>query len=306
MEPTTNATYARTHVWALIFRQSSALVDAGLRPMPEPPFDGVNPWTVAKRVTPLVVGQIPPLPDEVALPVLREATRWLDKAEQVIESQARYFSDKANLAGTFGPQHRGQVRNKFDRLADACIILVQALTGLRIGEICGLLGGWDEQAGLPVCVSMRPSKTGLNELFYLCGKLAKTRSTVEDVEWLLGSRPRDSNILPLPIRALIALERLMAPWRALCQADQLIVRFRQGKGVSSQGSLDDNAPGGRWLSHFAGRSSVRCAASLPPRSTCPGCRTPTRKGRISGSIGKAKDGASARTSGGRRSLIMCC
>jgi integrase len=242
-ELTHAAIHMRIRVWAQIFRQGAVLVDAGLTPMPESPFDGVDPRTVANRMMPLVVEQIPPLPDEVVLPVLREATRWLDKAEEIIESQARYFADKANPTGIIGERQRGQVRNEFDRLADACIILVQALTGMRIGEICGLLGGWDEQAGLPICVIKRPSKTGLNELFYLCGELAKTRATAEGVEWLLGSRPRDSDVLPLPVRALIALERLMAPWRALCQADRLIVRFRQARGVLPLKSLDDETSG---------------------------------------------------------------
>jgi hypothetical protein len=224
-EFTPSLVYAQTHVWAQTFRQSGALLDAGINPMPEPPFGGMDGWTVAKRIATLVIGQIPPLPDEVALPILREATRWLDKAQGVLERQTRYFADKANPTGTFGPQQRGLVRKDFDWLADACIILVEALTGLRIGEICGLLGGWDEQADLPICVTKRPSKTGLNELFYLRGNLAKTRSIGGDVEWLLGSRPRGSDLNPLPVRALIALERLMAPWRVLGQTDRLIVRL---------------------------------------------------------------------------------
>lgn len=229
--------YARTCVWAQVFRQSEALTDAGIEPMPEQPFDGEDPWKVAKRLTTAVVGQIPPLPDEVALPILAAAVRWLDKADAIIIGHARYLSGGASDAVVKGGQQRFALRLEFDRLTDACIILIQGLVGVRIGEICGLAGGWNKITGLPSCVVTQISRTGLNEIFYLQGKLAKTRDTIEDVEWVLGSRPRGSEVLPLPVRALAVLERLMALWRPHASTDRLIVRLTSPRGLPKPSTL---------------------------------------------------------------------
>ncbi|MBK3732290.1 hypothetical protein GAY29_04085 [Azospirillum brasilense] len=223
--------YVRTCVWAQAFRQSEALRDAGIEPMPERPFDGDDAWTVAKRLTTATLGQIPPLPDEVALPVLAAATQWLEQADAIIARHAHYLSGGAIRTVLAGRNQRQALRVEFERLTNACVILLQGLTGVRIGEICGLVGGWNEADDTPSCVTKRTSRTGLNEIFYMQGKLAKTRAAPEDVEWLLGARPKGSNALPMNVRALVALERLMALWRPYASTDRLIVKFSTARGV---------------------------------------------------------------------------
>jgi hypothetical protein len=88
---------------------------------------------------------------------------------------------------------------------------------LRVSELCGLEPGIDRESGLPSCVRVRRSYSGLNELFYVDGRLFKTVARSEQVEWLVGSRPVGSNEIPPPVRALHVLTRLLDPWRKLAR-----------------------------------------------------------------------------------------
>jgi hypothetical protein len=88
---------------------------------------------------------------------------------------------------------------------------------LRISELCGLEPGIDRESGLPTCVRVRRSYSGLNELFYVDGRLFKTVARAERVEWLVGSRPVGSKEIPPPVRAVHVLARLLDPWRKLAR-----------------------------------------------------------------------------------------
>lgn len=265
----------RLSVWALLWRQRDALADAGLRPPLEPPFNGQSVWKVAQRIAALAEGWIPPLPDEVALPIMAAAHAMIGApADDIIRLQDAYLDAYARSgprggkstasrakAGrktitsftfsippgtdkpwrgpimpekqvdTFrGTKHRTTIQilsTLIQNVRDACVIVLQSHAGLRINEVCSLKAGVNPETGLPACIEIRKSRTGLNDLFLLKGLLAKTEKAPREVEWLVGSRPRGSKHLPGPVRAVQVLDQLFAPWRTLNpeRRDDLIVGF---------------------------------------------------------------------------------
>ncbi|MCB4824267.1 hypothetical protein [Roseicella aerolata] len=108
-----------------------------------------------------------------------------------------------------------ELRELVNNVCDAAVIVLQSAAGQRIGEICGLEAGTDGQAGIPSCIEVRRSHSGLLDLFLLKGKLYKTRSAPVDAEWLIGSRPVGTDFLPPPVRAVEVLVELFRPWRDL-------------------------------------------------------------------------------------------
>lgn len=118
------------------------------------------------------------------------------------------------------------------RVRTAAVCILQYLVGLRGSEICGLTGGWNEEKGLPVCISRRLSSNGLMEMFYLQGVVSKGRPDPKETEWLLGCRPVGADYLPPPVRAVCTLEKLLAPWRILGGRSELVVHFVAGRGVA--------------------------------------------------------------------------
>ena len=127
--------------------------------------------------------------------------------------------------GLPGPIFRA--RQLIAGLQTACILVVQSLTGLRASDLCGLESGTDPSTGLPTGVSIRRSSTGLNEEFILCSETSKGRTGPELTTWLLGSRRVGDRELPEPVRALLILNKLLAPYRKLFGTNKLLV------GVSS-------------------------------------------------------------------------
>ncbi len=113
------------------------------------------------------------------------------------------------------------LRSLICSIRDACSIVIQSETGLRVSELCGLEPGIDRESGLPTCVRVRRSYSGLNELFYIDGRLFKTVASSERVEWLVGSRPAGSKEIPPPVRALNVLTRLLDPWRKLARDPEI-------------------------------------------------------------------------------------
>jgi len=269
--------WQRLHILTLLYKQSGALRESGVNPMPEPPFDGRNPFDVAKRITNRQRDFIPPLPDAVALPIMTAAERLIGvPADDVIKLQDVYLAAYAQggPGNHKGPGHSLPVRTdaarravssfQFSMLAGeslpwhdvidtqprrgagqvdfvaairllimdiriACIIVLQSHVGLRISEVMGLKAGIDPNSGLPSCLQQRPSKTGLNTIFYLKSLAAKIHG--RPVEWIVGARPTDSQYLPPPVRALVVLERLFRPWRQLGDCPHLIVSFCANRGL---------------------------------------------------------------------------
>ena len=273
--PTVNAVWQRLHIISLLHKQSTALVAAGISPMPVPPFDGRSPFDVAKEVAVRVKNFIPPLPDAVALPTMAAAERMTGTpAEDVLSLQALYLAayqqggpgnhigpgkslpcrtnaarmavalfQFSTLSGAATPwrvpidtRRRGkhddfgaEIRNLIDDIRNACIIVLQSHVGQRISEVMGLKAGVNQETGLPSCIVLRTSRTGLNTVFYLKGLVSKIHS--REMEWVIGARPADSAYMPPPVRALVVLEQLYQPWRELGERDDLIVSFTAARGL---------------------------------------------------------------------------
>ncbi len=72
-----NSLYNAVTVWMLIWVQTPALSRAGIPTMSSDPLRGRSALAVTKDVVDFIVRITPPLPDEVALPIMNEASRWL-------------------------------------------------------------------------------------------------------------------------------------------------------------------------------------------------------------------------------------
>ena len=278
--------WRRVSIWLQLWRQAGVLREAGIAALPEPPFNGRSAKQVSRDIATRAASLIPPLPDEVALPIMNAAHRMTGlPAEEVIRLHEMYaegvqaaindgqkWRNPQNdrglravkgfqfsvLPGEMQPWHsplnqaevndfwptykKGYtpstvsgsqlLRSLVCSIRDACAIVIQSETGLRVSELCGLEPGIDQESGLPTSVRVRRSYSGLNELFYVDGRLFKTVPTSERVEWLVGSRPVGSKEIPAPVRALRVLTRLLDPWRKLAR-DPEIARtlFVQPAGI---------------------------------------------------------------------------
>lgn len=275
-------------IWTNLWRQRAALSDAGIRPLPEEPFDGKSAKSIALDLATKVAGWIPPIPDEVALPIMTAAVRMIGvPAEDVIRLDQKYsdclvrvercttthqrrvlgkvitgfqFSccpgeilpwrqplrsepfAQSLVNGTWRSSRRDVhlgLRKMVENVLAACVLVLQSHAGIRINEVCGLRSGIDPATGFPSCVELRISKSGLHELFILHGKLSKMHSPAIDAEWLIGSRPRGSDHLPAPVRAIQVLERLLHRLRKRAQdgrvRNHLLLSFSAPTGYPRNG-----------------------------------------------------------------------
>jgi hypothetical protein len=122
-----------------------------------------------------------------------------------------------------GPLQR--LRQLILAVKTAACITIQATTGMRISEICGLRAGINSDTQLPVDVSLDVSLSGLEEIFVLKSHLSKTEETPRAVFWTLGSRPRGAEFLPPAVKAILILNKLLAPYRNLIESKDLLVNF---------------------------------------------------------------------------------
>lgn len=137
-----------------------------------------------------------------------------------------------------------QVRHLVRDLTHACALIIQSTTGMRISEVCGLPAGVDSETGLPICVRVEDSATGLNELFLVHTRLSKTESTPRSVDWVLGMRAKDredtDDTWPPAVQALVILNELLAPYRNLIDSDDLLVYFKNNIGLPKTSSKVSN------------------------------------------------------------------
>lgn len=124
-----------------------------------------------------------------------------------------------------------RVRQLVLAIRSAAHLVIQASTGMRISEICALKAGVDKTTGLPLSITLRDGLAGLTEIFIVNGKLSKTEDTPRTVQWVLGYRPKGSAELPPAVQAIIILDRLLAPWRALLGIDDLFISFVARRGL---------------------------------------------------------------------------
>lgn len=271
----------KTIAW--LHQQSPALITFGVPSVPETPFDEDSASEIAKKYITQKLKRIPPLPDEVALPLMSSAYRLIGTpADDIIRLQAEAMAafaegiigakkgrgDSASsrgiaafraatafrfsiLEGETEPWNKPlsiyrskthaqddaritpiqELRNLIIDIRDAAIITLQSQTGMRINEVCSIISGIDIGSGLPRCVDVRKSISGLHEIFYLKGWLAKTVTTNTETEWIIGLRPVGSGYLPPTVRAIQVLQDLMAPWRSLGETEKLIVSFSHPRGI---------------------------------------------------------------------------
>jgi len=252
------------------------------------PTLGFNPFrqrridSYSKAIATKAMGWIPPLPDEVAIPLFNAAAGWLgQQADDVIrlvetavadplagqeievstpqsrrgirrqkagmKKVARLDRSKRLLAqfefgtlpGALQPWHATldegyetahgekplkRLRVLFDAVREACALIVQGQTGMRMSELLGIEAGIDVQTGLPSGVRIETSTTGLYDVFLLRTVLAKTEEGLpREMDWVLGLRPTGTVEEPLPVRALRLLDRLHAPWRECAKTARLLL-----------------------------------------------------------------------------------
>lgn len=119
-----------------------------------------------------------------------------------------------------------QVRSLVSDLTMAAYICIQAGTGIRVSEMAGLCALPYREDGLPNCVDIRPSLSGLFEVFYIRGWVYKTVGKTQKrvaVDWVAGARPVGTSWLPFTIRALVVLDKLYSPWREMFESEALVV-----------------------------------------------------------------------------------
>ena len=246
-----------------IYRQSAALGEANVTPMPEPPYDGNSVDKVAKEAATVENGWIEPLPDCVALRILAQCIRWmghpiddvirlrdlylnLETSKEVgvraietalrefrftvIPNESKPWRDGLGTEADYS-RNTGGVRTRLDsavralvaHASSACVTLIQGTTGIRLSEVAALRSGIDAATGLPSCVSIQQSKTGLNELFFLNSQVTKIHDGAM-MSWVIGMRPVGSSYLPPAVSALLGLERLFEPWRKGSNLPWLLVK----------------------------------------------------------------------------------
>lgn len=127
-----------------------------------------------------------------------------------------------------------QLRLLLTDLRAACAIVIQGTMGIRISELAGLKAHPVDERQWPACIEVRPSMSGLSEVFYVRGRVFKTRDAWQEIEWVAGSRPAGTAHLPPPVQAILALHQAFEPWRARMQTDDLIFSYGGGSGIPSR------------------------------------------------------------------------
>ncbi|MCG7392960.1 hypothetical protein MHY87_08595 [Microvirga sp. ACRRW] len=241
-----------------LWQQRRELEKAGIGSLPSRPWPGYRPPELARRIGVRAARQIPPLPDEVALPVLNAAYRMIGAPADDIIQLSRAFFDASKSAmsryavnaltrqvveafrfsdadASGNPWHEPlratakgsspitDLRRLFIDVYGAAVIIIQATTGMRISEVAGLPAGLDRKTGLPTCVRIQPSASGLHELFILKSDMSKGNDVPDDAEWVLGMRLRGTNDIPVPVRAIQVLHELLEPLRSLSGSRDLLL-----------------------------------------------------------------------------------
>ncbi|KQT44467.1 hypothetical protein ASG43_14080 [Aureimonas sp. Leaf454] len=222
----------------LLWEQASELRLAGVEPAAGEPYGGASPFSKAKELAADARGQIPPMEDDVFIKVMTSAMAVLDVVDEIIGAIEAYMKIAGGIAalGECKREARlrrylGTVSRKFPgalpyfqgeaawliwsamaTVRDACSVMIQGGVGLRTSEYCGLVVD-PTRSGFPACISVRRSVSGLDEIFFIKGRVYKGRHDWTEHEWVAGSRPVGTSHLPPPIKAVLALVRLYRCFR---------------------------------------------------------------------------------------------
>ena len=243
-----------------IYEQAQVMRSAGRDTIASHPFNGRNPYELG-RDHGQESGTIPPVPEPLFIKTAAEVCLWLDRnSTDIIAMSAQavaarnalqpdyekghgYGVSKA-LAGTrfdatgvewrqpLGQHASSELAELVKDLRAACLIAVQAFTGIRINELLSLEAEPRRQGNdWPACLCAKPSRNGLMEIFYIKGKLAKGQDDAQEVEWVAGARPAGSVHLPPPVKAILVLEALFRPWRIEGEARLVLSQSWGGIGL---------------------------------------------------------------------------
>lgn len=133
-------------VWAYLWEQSGLLAEAGMQHLPHDPFCGVSCLAKCQQLIVEAPGRIPPLPDELAIPISSEAWEFLgQRADDIIELQQRYF----DALNTEGRPRKGA------KLCDHRLITIasEAICSFRFSILPGTPKPWREQIEREVVVA---------------------------------------------------------------------------------------------------------------------------------------------------------
>lgn len=260
--PSLEQAHRYLNYFVAFFQQQHVLAPYGVRPMPTAPFGGDLAYRVAKTIAVDESGSRDPLPDEEFISCVNTAVTWITDfapsilalAKLVIDTRARnshltigQVARKMNVAiadfqrgildegGAANhplrePIAGGDVRSLFTDLRTACIIVLQALVGVRISEVVGLYATKLGQNG-PAYASVRKTKSGFFDLFLLEGRLFKTTESYIWTVWTAGLRPVGTDFTPLPILACQILEQLYEAWREPSGLNDLIITLEGRRGL---------------------------------------------------------------------------
>ncbi|AQV93184.1 hypothetical protein BJN34_04640 [Cupriavidus necator] len=90
----------RVNTLYFIYGQKDALLELGLPAMETKPFGARTAGEVAGELSRYVINRVPPLPDEVALPLIREALNWIEeKSHDVLNLQDLYINARKKALG---------------------------------------------------------------------------------------------------------------------------------------------------------------------------------------------------------------
>lgn len=279
------------HIIRALWSERVALARWGIPSLIANPFSEIGAPTYAKGIATKAQGWIPPLPDEVAIPLFNKAAWFLGHpAEDVVTLVDQVVNDPLagqettvatprsgsgnrrhtaglkiqsrirradsflssyrfrTLPGDDAPWHpvldatyalaykiepKVRLRQLFETVREACALIIQGTSGMRISELMGIEAGFDEVSGLPKGVRIETSPTELYEVFLIRTMLSKTEEGLpREVDWLLGLRPTGTSEEPLTVRALRLLNRLHDPFRAHAKTPRLILAGRVGATLS--------------------------------------------------------------------------
>ncbi|SDC53852.1 hypothetical protein SAMN05216345_102674 [Cupriavidus sp. YR651] len=260
---------------AVLWQQRKQLKRFGIESLQSDPFFQKGVATVAEDISGQGVGWIPPLPDEVAIPIFNKAFWFvrvpaedilkLVEAHEVRTGESADVRSKrirrrilsfnfAHDESNGGRWHKSiadiipkrasydftptlTVKHLVRNLVGACAILLGGLSGMRISEMCGLEVGIDPKTKLPTNVRIETGASGLYEWFVLKSVEAKgNKGILVEVEWVLGMRLAGSNEIPPAVHVLQLLNRLFSIWRETAGCTKLLLQCCQKNSLAVPGN----------------------------------------------------------------------
>lgn len=237
-----------------IYAQRRQMKSAGVGYIPEPPLDGLSTNEVVVEYLGLSErGKLTPIPDEVAIPTLGRAHRWVTiGAPDVIELQKRVLSCYGNLPKEIANSAARAVIQDFKFTVDPSTgkewhppIVIGSRTLLDGREVgLSIIQSFrrlvlEMEAACTVClqggmgirahelIGFQAGQTATQEFPSIVSTRHSSdglmdlyfvsgitaKRSIAGTEWLLGMRPVGTKSTPVTVAALQVLQILLEPWR---------------------------------------------------------------------------------------------